>query len=273
MAILTETALHARGIPILSLFAVCPGPVQSLLEFLVVVDLFVYTTDEFGHVHRLDAHAQVGLKEGGIHNGTGNAHGGASHGQVRLVFHASQGQPSPGELQQPFLHIEWDRFIARVLNVASVDAKGGQALLVVGSQDRRQVDSAGALGTVKAPDSLGCVGIHVHCLCTITPTRCDREGYANARVGEFGGSLGSLCDTADAGVSDYALNRQAIRVPKVLLQKPSSRASHAHRLVLQRFANPSPATVNRGADADLGHVADQPVSWCSHLEFCHLVLL
>ncbi len=52
-------------------------------------------------------------------------------------------------------HVRGDGGVADVLHVAPVDAEGRQALLVVGGQHRREVDGAGALGAVEAPDRLG----------------------------------------------------------------------------------------------------------------------
>jgi hypothetical protein len=49
-------------------------------------------------------------------------------------------------------------------------------------------------------------------------------------------------------------------VTQILTQKFSHAPRHAHRWLFQRFADTTEASVNRWADADFGHVANQAIN-------------
>ena len=66
--LLRPAALGLRRVVFLSLFAVLPHPHQGPGKLILVVDSLLNPARELSHVHRFYPHAQVGLKEGMIHD-------------------------------------------------------------------------------------------------------------------------------------------------------------------------------------------------------------
>ena len=102
--------------------------------------------------------------------------------------------------------------VARVLHVAAVDAERRQALLGVRREHRREVDRAGPLGAVEAPDRLGRERVHVHRLGPVAPAGRDRDRDADALEPEQLRDLGRLVHAADVVVGDDDLDRRPVRV-------------------------------------------------------------
>jgi len=241
------------------LAAVGLGPGQRARELVLVVDALVHAAGKLAHVDRLDPHAQVFLEEGVVDRRAGDAHRDAAQRQVRLATHRGDRQAGTREAQQLLLHVPRDGAVAEVLHVVPVDAVGRQALLVVPGQHRRQINRARPLGAVEAPDGLGHERVHVHRLGAVAPAGGHGDREADAGAGEFVGRAGRLGHAADAGVGDHALDRLAAAVPQVGAQKFRGGLRQAHRRALQRLANAATAPVDRGANADLGQLADVPV--------------
>ena len=80
----------------------------------------------------------------GVHDGSGNAHGDAAHGQIALAPHRGHRKARLGKPQQLFLHVLGNLGLVLVLHVVAVNAEGGQSLLGVSRQHRRQIHRAGA---------------------------------------------------------------------------------------------------------------------------------
>ena len=97
----------------------------------------------------------------------------------------------------------------------SIDAKGRQSLLGVGGQYGSQIHSAWTLGAVKAPNSLGVVGIHVHGFGTVAPARCNGDGGTNTLTFKLLGAGSTLGHTTDGSVGNHALNRRAVAITQV----------------------------------------------------------
>ena len=88
--------------------------------------------------------------------------------------------------------------VAGVLHVAAVDREGGQTLLVVRRQRRREIDRAGPLGAVEAPDRLRPQRVHVDGLAAVAPARRHRHRRADVRAGELGFAGGGFRHAGDA---------------------------------------------------------------------------
>ncbi len=74
-------------------------------------------------------------------------------------------------------------------------------------------------------------------------------------------------------VGDHALDGQAVVVAQVGGEEGGDAAGHAHRLFLQPFAHAAQAAVDGGADADLGHVAEEAVAGFGYLQLWHCFIL
>ena len=153
--------------------------------------------------------------------------------------------------------------VAGVLHVATVDREGGQTLLVVRRQRRREIDRAGPLGAVEAPDRLRPQRIHVDGLAAVAPARRHRHRRADVGAGELGFAGGGFRHAGDRGVGDHALHRFAARVAQLGRQQRRGAARHRHRLLFQRFAHATAPAINDRPHADprqgTRHVLDLPL--------------
>jgi hypothetical protein len=81
-------------------------------------------------------------------------------------------------------------------------------------------------------------------------------------LGKLDCGLCRFGDAADARIRDNALDGQAVGMSQVLCQQFGDALRQGHGLTFQRFADAVHAAVDGGADADLGHVADQSILAC-----------
>ncbi len=232
-------------------------PLDRPLKLLEIVDPFLPAADKFGQVHAFRAQAERLFQQRRVHHGTRDAHGRAAHGQVALAAHRRHRQARARKFEQLFLAILGDGKVADVQHVVAVDAKGGQALLVVRRQHGRQVYRAGPLGAVEAVDGLLRQRVHVHGLGAVAPAGRHRDGHPHVFAAELVRADGRLGHAADAGVRDHALDRQTAAMVHMRAQKRGDRPGKAHRRLLQRLAHAPPAAVDAGTDANFGQLAEQ----------------
>ncbi len=250
--LLLAAGLLALGVVIAAFAAVSFHPGGGPLELGLIVDALLDPAHHLGHVHRLAAHVEVREEEVLVHDAARDAHGGAAHAQVGLAAHLGDRQAGAREEQQLAAHVLGNRAVVLVLHVAAVDAEGGQALLGVAGQCRRQVHRPGALGAVEAPHRLGHDGIRVHHLGAVAPAGRDREADRDPFTLELLRAGGGLRHGADAGVGDDAFHGHSIRVPQLAREERCRRLGHGHHLLLQRLAHPFAPAVDDRTDPDLG---------------------
>ena len=199
---LFAAARFRRAVEVLSFRAVLLRPGQGLLVFHLVEQPLVDPSAEFAHIDGLDPHAEVIFQERGIDHAAGDAHARSSHGQIGFSADSGDSQSGPGEVQDFFLHIIRDGFGVGVLDVASVDAEGGESFLRVAREHGGEIDGARAFGAVESPDRLGPVGVHVHGFGSVAPAGGDRQADADIFPAEFVLAGGGFADAADGGVRD-----------------------------------------------------------------------
>ena len=170
----------------------------------------------------------------------------------------------PSEPEELFLYVVRDGGVVRVLNLVAVNAEGRQALLGVGGENGGQIDRAGTLRAVEAPDRLDGVRIGVHGLGAVAPAGRHGEGDVHAGFAELVGTGGGFAHAPDGGVRDDDLDGFAVGVAEVLLEELRRGFRHVHGLILKGFAYLQGAapSVDGGADADDRIVADES-------GFCH----
>ena len=250
-------ALFSSAIPVLAFLAVGFDPFHRLVEFDFVEDAAFDSADEFGHVHRLDSHAEPLLEEGGIHDGTGDAHGCAAHGQVSTATHGCCGEAGASEAQKFLFDIGRNGIVTRILHVPAVDTKSRQSLLGMRGKHGREIDSAWALSAIESPDRFRCERVGIHRLGAVAPAGCDCERNADILAAEFIGARGCFADAADAGIGDHTLHRLAGRMAKFGGQKRGRVLGHGHGLFFEGFADAAEAAINGRTDADFREVGHE----------------
>ena len=226
------------------------GPFHGKLELSLVVDAQFHAAAHFGHVDSLHAHAHVAFPEGLVNNGTCDTHGAATDGEVALATQGGHGETSAGKAQNLLSHVLGDGGIIGVLHVVTVDGESRNPLLGITSQSSGQVHSAGALGAIEAPDSLGGGGIGLKSFGDVAPAGSHNQGAAHVVLSELLVTGSSLSRTTDGGVGDDALHGLAVGVGHVSLDEGGGSLGHVHGLILQGFTNAEAAAVNRGADTN-----------------------
>ena len=78
-------------------FAVFVDPGHGLLEFLLVIDAKIHTTEYLHQRHVLSTHAEILLQEVGIHNRTRDTHTGIAQTQIALTAHRGHRLGSTGK--------------------------------------------------------------------------------------------------------------------------------------------------------------------------------
>ena len=228
------------------------GPLHGQVELGLVVDAELHAAAHFGHVDSLHAHAHVAFPEVLVNDGTGDTHGAATDGKVALATQGGHGKTGAGEAQNLLSHVLGDGGIVGVLHVVAVDGECGNTLLGVAGQSSGQVHSAGALGAVEAPDSLGRGGIGLEGFGDVAPAGSHDKGAAHVVLSELLVAGSGLSRATDGGVGDDALHGLAVGVGHVGLDEGSGGLGHVHGLILQGFTHAEAAAVNRGADSDSG---------------------
>ena len=246
-----------RGAPgrlvveVLALDEVGADPGVGQLEVLRVVDAERDPALDLHHVDVLVAHAQVVVPELLLDHAAGDAHGDAADGQVGPALHQSDGEAGGRVVQQALADGVGDGVVVGVLDLLAVDAEGGDAELRVAGERRGQVDRAGALGAVEAPDGVRHGAVHVDGLCAVAPAGGDAQRQADVLGLELrGGGLG-LGRAADGGVGDDHLDGAAVGVAELGLVQRGDALGHVHRLVLEALADAAAPAVDDGPDADL----------------------
>ena len=243
-------AAQFRGVGIHADVQILLHPGAGAAIFLRIVDFIPDAPGDFTHVHVFITHSQIILEETLIHDASGNPHGHRTDGKIALAPHAGEGQPRPGESENLLANIIGNRSIVQILDIPAVDAEGGNPLLGVAREHRREIHRPGALGTVESPHRLGRKGVHVHGFRTVAPAGCYREGNTHARRLELGRAGGGLRRTSDTAVGDNALRRTAVHVLQSTGNQFSGGAGHAHRPLFQTLAHPAEAPVDGGTNTD-----------------------
>ena len=203
---LFAAAFLILAVVVVTFGAVGFDPIEGFFEFVGVVGTLAHASGKFSHVDGFEAHPEVVFPEGGIDDRTGDAHGGAAHGKVCLAAHVGDCETGAGKIEELIDDISGDVGIAGFLHVFAVDAKGGEAFLGMTCERGGEVNRAGALGAVKAPDRLGTVWIHVHRFGTVAPTGGNGDAETDALALEFLFASRSFAHPADVGVGDHAFD-------------------------------------------------------------------
>ena len=238
------------GVHVETLAAVLINPAEGLLVLGLVVDIQRHAAENLRHIHPLGAQAQVLLHHLRVAEGTHDAHSHPADVQVGLVLHPAHGHRAPGEAQNLFRHIGGDGAVAHVLHIPAIDGEGGQPLLGIGGQHRRQIHRAGALRAVEAPHGFDGSGVHVEGLHSVTPAGGHGQGCHHVLGGEELLTPGGLRAAADGAGADHRLHGGAVGIAQGFHQR-LGRLSQAHGLLLQALADAAPAAVDGGPDADL----------------------
>lgn len=131
-----------------------------------------------------------------------------------------------------------------------VDGLDAHAFLGVAGQNSGQIDRAGALGAVEAPDGFRSVGIHIHRFRSVAPARCHGEGDADIGEFEFFRAIRSLPDSADAGIRDDALHGGSIRIAEFRGEQLRHGPGLGQGALFGRLADAAEATIDGGTNAD-----------------------
>jgi len=230
--------------------------------FVFVVDAFVHAAQDFHLVHALVAHTQISLEKVIIHDGAGDAHGHAAHGQVGLAAHSGHGLGGAGETQDFLGHVGGNRVVVEVLNVVAVDSEGGQAFLGVGGEHGSQIDGARTLRSVEAPHGFRIVGVHIHGFGAVAPARSHRDGGANALAFKLFGACGAFGHATDGAVGNHAFHGAAVAVFQVRRNQFGHGFRERHGFFFETLAHTALAAVNRGANANLRIVFHSDFWFC-----------
>ena len=226
------------------------GPGKSQLQLLLVVDLLLHAALHLGHVHRLHAHAQVVLPEGLVHDGTADAHGATTDGEVALALEGCHGDTGAGKAQDLLCNILGNGGVILVLHLVTVDGERGHTLLRIGSQGGSEIHGAGALRAVEAPDSLGRAVVGLEGLRDVAPARGNNQRATHIVLRELLIGGGGLGRATDAGVGNNTLDGLTVGMLHVRLDEGGGSLGHIHGLILQRLTNAEAAAVNRRANPD-----------------------
>ena len=235
------------------------------MEFLSVVDLLFEPAHELAHIDILVAHAEITLEEIFLNDRPGDSHGHRTEGQVALPPHGRNGQTGPCKAKDLLPDVFGNGCVPRILNIPSVDTKGGQSLLVMGREHRSQIDRTGPLRAIEPPHRLGHQRIHIHGFRAVAPTGSDGQGYPHSFPGELLMRHGRFRHPADAGIGDHAFHRKAVGLAQILRDDPGRSLGHLHGLVFQAFPHTSEPAVDGRADTDFRHASLQSVPGWIHL--------
>ena len=208
--LLLSRSLQLRRIFVKALDAPLARPFESSFVFLVIVNALGHTADDLDLVDRLDTHTEIVLNEARIDDRAADAHADRADLQIRLPSHLGDRQSRTAKAQELFAHVTRDLGRVGILHVVAVDAKGGQTLLRMGGKHRSEVYGAGALGSVKAPDRLDRLGVHIHRLGAVAPAGRDGQGDGNALFSELLLAGRALTDPSDRRIGDHDLDRLAV---------------------------------------------------------------
>jgi len=115
-----------------------------------------------------------------------------------------------------------------------------------------EVDRAGAFGAVEAPDGFGDRRGEVDGFATVAPAGSDGEGDADVFSCELFGAVGGFGGTTDAGVGEDDFDGETTGVADVFGDEGSGAGCHGHGDFFKRFTDAAIATVDSGANPNLG---------------------
>ena len=104
-------------------------------------------------------------------------------------------------------------------------------------KNRCQIYSARSLCRIQPPHALDCSGIHIHCLRSVAPARCNGKGNVNALFLELLRTERALAHTSDRGIGNNDLDRCSICVSQVVLIELLRSLGHSHCLLFQRSSD------------------------------------
>ena len=157
-------------VPTLLDLAVFLCPRHSLGILFLIVDTLLHSAKDFCLINTLVTHAQILLEEVLVNDTASYTHTLATDGKITLAAHLGYRNCRTRPTQYFLRHIGWDCIVIEVLDIMAIYTECRKSLLCVTGKDCCQIHGTGALCSVEAPDSLRPMGMHVHCLGTITPT-------------------------------------------------------------------------------------------------------
>ena len=233
LILLLSGLLDLFRILVKALNAVLLHPGQSFLVFLLIINAFRHTADDFHLVHGFHTHTKIILDKGRVNDGSADTHTDGTDLQVGFAPHGSNSNSRPSEAKQLFLHVLRNGGIVCFLYIMSVDTERRKPLLGMGSQYGGQIHCTGTLRAVEAPDTLDGIGIHVHCLCAVTPAGSNGKGNVHACLPELVRTCSGLSHPANGGVCNHNLHRLTVGVAQIFLKKGGCRLCHVHGLIFQ----------------------------------------
>jgi len=234
-----------------TLFTVFFHPGEGLRVLFLIKDAIAQTTVYFHQVNGFNTHTEEVFEEVLIDNGTGNAHGNAAHREVGLPFHHSNSQTGFCKTQYFFFYIGGNRGIAGVLYIAPVDSKGRKPFLCVARQNRRQINRAGTLGTIKAPNGFRTKRIHIHGFGTVAPARRNRQRDAHVFSIKFFCTGCGFGHSPNTGVGNHTFYRFTIWIFQIFADQFCRVFRHRHNLTFKRFPHAAVATVDGWTNTNL----------------------
>ena len=190
-------------------------PLHSLLELLRIIDAEVNAAQNLNQRYIFCTHAEILLQEVGINYRTGYSHTGVTHRQIALAPHCGHSLCSTRKAQNLFGYVGRYGVVVKILNIVTVNTESGQSLLCVSCQYGCQINRTRALCSVKAPNSLWVMRIHVHCLAAVAPARCNGDGTAHPLALEFLCTCSTLGYTTDGCIADNALNWTSVAIAQI----------------------------------------------------------
>ena len=117
-------------------------------------------------------------------------------------------------------------------------------------QHRCQIHRTGAFRAVESPHRFRVVGVHVHRLRAIAPTRCHRDGAAHSLPFKLLRTGGTLSHPANRRVGNDTLHRRAVAILHVGTDEISHRLRQQHCFLFQTFSHTTLSSVDGGAHAN-----------------------
>ena len=185
-------------------------PFKSFLELSLIIDSLWHTTDDFHLVNRLYTHSKVRLDEIRIDDRSTDTHCNRSNLKVRCSSHGCCCNSCTSESEKFLFNVFRNCCVVSFLNVMSVNSECRKSLLCMCSKYRCKVYSSRSLCSVESPYSFDCLWIHIHCLSSVAPARCNCNCDIYAFSSELISTSSALTYTSDCCVSDNNFNRLTI---------------------------------------------------------------
>ena len=239
--------------------AVLLCPLQSSLELCLVIDTLFHTAEYFNLIHRLYTHAQIGLHEILVHDGSADSHGNGTDLQVAHSAERSCCNRCASEAEKHLRNILRNRIIVRFLYVAAIHSECRDSLLRMCCKNGCQIYSSRSLCRIQSPHALDCGGIHIHGLGSVAPAGCYGKSDINALFLELLSTQRALTNTSDCCIRNDYLNRCSVCISQVVLIELLRSLSHSHCLLFQRssYIQRSLTSVNYRTNTDHRMSTDQ----------------